>query len=241
MKQAKRILRIGIARLPDDDPDTSWLGEYSSKRTSEFSIDRAHSEACAVNNQAGYDKLESVFQHLYGARVHLQNEDRQLNALSEWYQGLSDAEDLVNNLMADFLDCDCEKHLNSSEYRYFNPGSTTEPFDVNASWIPADVPDKEAYWRAAMHQNAEQDYARMEALNNGQWEFIGIRACADVTIGNTRQSIYSGGLWGIESDSEASYLKEVESEELASLRETLYELGFSKRAIATAVKERMDA
>jgi hypothetical protein len=35
--------------------------------------------------------------------------------------------------------------------------------------------------------------------------------------------------------------KEVESEELASLRETLYELGFSKRAIATAVKERMDA
>ena len=81
----------------------------------------------------------------------------------------------------------------------------------------------------------------MESLNEEQWLFIGIRACADVTFSDgVRQSIYSGGLWGIESDSEESYLKEIESEELADLRQTLYELGFSKRAIATAVKERMD-
>jgi len=50
------------------------------------------------------------------------------------------------------------------------------------------------------------------------------------------QDVSSGGLWGIESDSDASYLKEIEAEELSELRKQLYAMGFSKRAIATAVK-----
>lgn len=32
--------------MVDDSPDTSWLGEYSNRPTSEFSIDRAHSSDC---------------------------------------------------------------------------------------------------------------------------------------------------------------------------------------------------
>ena len=164
-KQTKRILRIGVARLPDDSPDTSWLGEYSNT-PGPFAIAR---------NIPG-------------------------------------------------------------QYHYFNPGSV-EPFDPAASWIPADTPDKQAYWRQTMEKNAAMDYNRMESLNRGDWQFIGIRACADITINGIGQSIYSGGLWGIESDSEESYLAEEEANQLAELRTILHDLGFSLRAIATAIKE----
>jgi hypothetical protein len=77
---------------------------------------------------------------------------------------------------------------------------------------------------------------RLRQYRNGEFGFIGIRACADVTVNGVYQSIYSGGLWGIESDSEESYLRDVEQEELADLRGTLYELGFGKRAISAAYK-----
>ena len=86
------------------------------------------------------------------------------------------------------------------------------------------------------------EYAsRMERLNAGDWCFIGIRAEAKYSVGNSRagylqQTITSGGLWGIESDSDASYLADVESEELAILRAQLEEIGFSKRAITAAFK-----
>jgi hypothetical protein len=46
----KRILNVTIRRMLDDSPDTSWLGEYSNRPTSEFSIDRKHSLDCPVNN-----------------------------------------------------------------------------------------------------------------------------------------------------------------------------------------------
>ena len=46
-KTGNRILSVVIRRMYDESPDTSWLGEYSNSRESEFSIDRAHSEDCA--------------------------------------------------------------------------------------------------------------------------------------------------------------------------------------------------
>ena len=46
---AKRIHKVTIKRMVDNSPDTSWLGEYSNKQTSEYSIDRAHSLGCPVN------------------------------------------------------------------------------------------------------------------------------------------------------------------------------------------------
>lgn len=77
---------------------------------------------------------------------------------------------------------------------------------------------------------------RLKAYRNGQFYFIGVRVLADIQIGNIIQTISSGGLWGIEDDSEESYLKEVEQEELSELREQLHSLGFSKRSISAAVK-----
>jgi hypothetical protein len=184
MQQQKRILSIEVKHIPDTNPDTSYLGEYSNTSAGEFSITRSI----------------------------------------------------------------------PGQYHYFNPGSV-EPFNSAASWIPADraPADKESFWRETMRENARRDYERMEAYNRDEWGFIGIRAEATVIIGEVcrirnekgeeivtgriHQFLTSGGLWGIESDSDQSYFREVEQEELNQLRRILHEWGFSFRAIAAAVKE----
>ncbi len=84
----------------------------------------------------------------------------------------------------------------------------------------------------------KQDYERMESLNNGNWNYIGIRAEAKthVKMGDSWKidTLTSGGLWGIESDSDKSYFKEVAEEELSQLRTILKEYGFSKSQIDKA-------
>ena len=82
----------------------------------------------------------------------------------------------------------------------------------------------------------EQDYARAEAYNAGQWRMIGLQAVAAVVVNGTRQTVHSGGLWGIESDSDDSFFEVVAREELATLAETLAELGFSPAAIRAALE-----
>ncbi len=96
----------------------------------------------------------------------------------------------------------------------------------------------------------EQTDARVAG---GNWYYIGIRAEAEIGIPSlgaqvkgtkkmesglllTTQHITSGGLWGVESDSEKSYLESVEKEELTDLRAQLKALGFSSRAISQAFK-----
>lgn len=100
------------------------------------------------------------------------------------------------------------------EYRWFNPALTGE--------------------QTGNPESPEQDYQRMEALNNQQWYFIGIIAKARiVSPAGVIQTIRSGGLWGIESDSDKSYIESVENEQLAELRAELESLeqGIGKRAI----------
>lgn len=129
----------------------------------------------------------------------------------------------VNNEPLDNVEdhCQCETHnLGRNEYRYFNPATTD----------PHETPEQN-------RKDARFSYERMESLNDGNWSYIGIRAQAEILIDSVTQRITSGGLWGIESDSEPAYLKEIEDEELSSLRDILHNLGFSKRAIATAVKD----
>ena len=91
---------------------------------------------------------------------------------------------------------------------------------------------------------------RWQQFQDGQFNFIGIMACAEVTKafsatvtlaeykghGGIAQSITSGGLWGIESDSDRSYLQEIEDEQLSELREQLRAFGFSQRAISATFK-----
>jgi hypothetical protein len=78
---------------------------------------------------------------------------------------------------------------------------------------------------------------RLRQYRDGQFAFIGIRVLADVQVENTIQTLSSGGLWGIEDDSDESYLRDVEREELSDLRDVLYQFGFGKRAITAAIGE----
>ena len=79
---------------------------------------------------------------------------------------------------------------------------------------------------------------RLQEYHRGEFDFIGIRAEAEYVIGFTGslQRVTSGGLWGIESDSDRAYMESIEAEELSDLKTQLLALGFSKRAIATAFK-----
>ena len=81
-------------------------------------------------------------------------------------------------------------------------------------------------------ESVEQDYQRLEALQRGDWHFIGVIAKAEIVSGGgICQTIRSGGLWGVESDSGKEYLAEVAKEELDTLRAELAGLGFSGRQI----------
>lgn len=108
------------------------------------------------------------------------------------------------------------------EYRYFNPSD---------NYLGEPAEDIAKYTR--------EDYERMEAYNRDEWSYIGIRAVAQVQLQQhgTIQTVKSGALWGIESDSDESYFREVADEQLHELRATLHQMGFSKRAIATAAKD----
>jgi hypothetical protein len=107
----------------------------------------------------------------------------------------------------------------SREYNYFVP------------YAGGEEPGTDDYKKYGL-----RDYARMEALSRGEWYFMGIIAKAKIiTESGTVQTVRSGGLWGIESDS-GDYIKEVEEEELASLRIELESFGFGKRAIDYAIK-----
>jgi hypothetical protein len=79
---------------------------------------------------------------------------------------------------------------------------------------------------------------------------MGCRADADVSLtvnatnyqgkpyeSRQMQRITSGGLWGIESDSDAAYLKEIEQEQLSELRDQLHAIGFSTRSISAAFRD----
>lgn len=77
----------------------------------------------------------------------------------------------------------------------------------------------------------KQDYERMEALQRGDWQSQGCVAKAEVSYptgnGNRRlETLSSGGLWGIESDSDREFLDEVEREQLDDLADHLNHFGF---------------
>jgi len=93
---------------------------------------------------------------------------------------------------------------------------------------------------AEFYKYGLQDWKRMEGLNNGDWCMLGIIAKAEVQsrAGETWapiQVLRSGGLWGVESDA-IEYHKDVETEELANLRDELKAWGFGNRAIDYAFK-----
>jgi hypothetical protein len=68
---------------------------------------------------------------------------------------------------------------------------------------------------------------RYQQYQNGDFAFIGIRSEAEIVVHGVCQVITSGGLWGIESDSDRQYQTEIEQEEVDQLKAMLQSLGFS--------------
>lgn len=225
----KRILSVTVRRMNDESPDTSWLGEYSSRPESEYAIDRAHAEDCASVRQdirAAMQTLEHVQQtigNLHNAVLAQYNGTLANQKLDSERDALDDAYNEVGELIDSVDECDCgfSGHWNNREYRYFNPNYK------NYAGLPEDE----------IRKYCRQDFDRMESLDRGDWCFIGLRAEAEVQTGSdVVQHIASGGLWGVESDSGREHLEETQREELAQLKDELLGLGFSRRAIATAFK-----
>jgi len=236
MKTGKRIQSITIKHILDTDPDTSYLGEYSNNADSEFAIDRKHSLTCPVNthcNDSVIEQLERAVAYLVKQRLIVAADPNDTTR-----EAIDEAEDILIALQDDLAACDCDESGDArrNEYRYFNPVSV-ESFNPSTEWL-AKVSESErrAYWERTMRENAKQDYARMEAYNRGDWQYVGVRVVAKVVIGGVGQTLESGGLWGIESDSGEDYLAEVGRDELAGLKKALYDIGFSRRAIATTCK-----
>ena len=92
-----------------------------------------------------------------------------------------------------------------------------EDADISYLWL-----GDEAY--------AKEDAARLAAYRAGEWHMKGCWAEALVVTAGVTQTIKSGGLWGIESDSGEEYLREIEEEERAELLCILESLGFDATA-----------
>lgn len=76
---------------------------------------------------------------------------------------------------------------------------------------------------------------RLRGYERGAFGYIGIRAKAIVRLnGDLTQTITSGGLWGIEDDSDDDYLKSVAEEEKAALVSELLAMGFTQEQIDKA-------
>lgn len=77
---------------------------------------------------------------------------------------------------------------------------------------------------------------RLQALERGEWHFVGARLAADVVIahdGRTdeRLTLTTPGLWSIESDSDADYFREVALEDWDCLAADLAALGLDIGAV----------
>jgi hypothetical protein len=103
-------------------------------------------------------------------------------------------------------------------------------------WFNPPVENYEGETPENIRKYAQQDFERIEAFNKGEYALIGIRAKAEIHISSNGkewiiQSIISPGIWGIDSDSDNSYFKEVAESEISELKFMLKELGFSQEEL----------
>lgn len=208
-----KILRIVIQHEVDEYPDTSWLGEYTDK-PERWNIIRSTGEYVDKvwrRDALLYkivDEIERCEDEIKD--ISTKRTVKRLARLNYW---LKKVQDSGNNELPE----------HSREYRYFKPYGGGEPEGSKL-----------------YQQYGLQDFNRMESLSNGHWNFIGIIAKAEIQLADSDiiQTIRSGGLWGIESDSGNEYIEQVEREQLEELAFELEKIGHGKRAIEYAIKNK---
>lgn len=94
--------------------------------------------------------------------------------------------------------------MSRGSYRYFIPANSAE--DTGNPNSPL------------------EDYERMQKFNSGELAFYGLTVSVCLSVVRpkgalvfTRLKVSSGGLWGLESDSESSYFEEVALEQLEEI------------------------
>lgn len=98
--------------------------------------------------------------------------------------------------------------------------------DADLSYL-GDAENYKGLPAAEIAEYVAQDRKRLDAYNRGEWWCVGVYAIAEIEIPTTqggwmiRDEIRSPGLWGIESDSDQSYLDEIAAGELEQLRDIL--------------------
>ncbi len=80
-------------------------------------------------------------------------------------------------------------------------------------------------WPDTSYLEQEGFEDRKHAYEEEAFYLLGIRAEVEVVVNNVVQKFQSGGLWGIESDSEPAFLEETFLEEVAALEALLNVLG----------------
>jgi hypothetical protein len=102
-------------------------------------------------------------------------------------------------------------------------------------YASGETPGTADYYKYGM-----RDYEEMESLNRGDWQYIGVRAEAEVKYRENKSSwryetLTSGGIWGIESNS-GEHVKEQEQEQLADLKNHLEAFGVDVSKFDTMAK-----
>jgi hypothetical protein len=92
--------------------------------------------------------------------------------------------------------------------------------DVRICWRPDEFPDA-SYLEQEGFEDALRDY------QNDEFYFEGCWAESDIVVNGVVQTIKSGGLWGIESRSDADYKRSIEEEEAQALKDILVCLGYT--------------
>lgn len=214
---SKEIRSIVMRRVGDSDPDLSYLGSYSNQ-AGPYSIDRRGPEP---GDEASCKTCYWTIRYDEpGGWHHITQESEPYTETEEAEAG-HDAEP----------DREYRGHgLESGSYVYFNPVWQNY---ADGKGNLADEKEDMRYMR--------QDFERMESYHRGEWGMVGVYARASITVAGIIQTVQSGGLWGIESDSDESYFAEIEAEQLSELVTVLEELGFERTAIDEACEDVTDA
>lgn len=215
--QAKEIRSITMHRVVDTDPDLSYLGSYSNS-PGEHAIPTYGPEVgdSANCNWCGEE---------------IRADDNGVGGIVWCHHfGSTVCNDYPVGSVEDGDTAEPDddyrpRGYDSSKYRYFNP-----VWQNYAGESPEDIA---RYVRA--------DFERMESYGNDGWGMVGVYAQAEIVVAGTIQEVHSGGLYGIESDSDESYFAEIEKEELSALVTILEELGFERTAIDEACADVVDA
>lgn len=136
-------------------------------------------------------------------------ESIRVERVADQYPDLSYLGEYSDTPAAVHIDRQARGDMRRGQFRYFNLGTG------DAEYI-------------------EADYAKMEEYQDGGWNMLGIRAVAEVLVNGTLHTLRSAGLWGVQSDSDESYLVEIGNEQIDELADTLKEFGFTVAEIKAA-------